>query len=67
MRNQIVTINGKSGEYTGYSFVDGKIIHSFSMYNGSIIRRGSLAGISAIAVPAPAELGGLFNYGCTRP
>lgn len=46
MRNQILTINGKSGEYTGHSLLNGETIHYFSMYDGSVIRRLSLDGIN---------------------
>ena len=66
MQNQIITINGKSGEYTGFSDVAGQTIHFFSMYDGSVIRRTSLEGIN-ITPFASQELGGKFNYGCVRP
>ena len=35
-KNLSVKIDGKAGEYTGYSFITWK--HYFSMYDGSVIR-----------------------------
>ena len=67
MSTQIVTINGKSGEYTGFSRINGEITHYFSMYDGSVIRRTSLDGISVTPFEAPKELGGKHAYGCPRP
>ena len=73
MSNKIVTINGKSGEYTGYSIIEGEIIHSFSMYDGSVIRCSYLnSGIlleelNIDPFEAPEELGGKHAYGCPRP
>lgn len=66
MRNQIVTIDGKKGEYTGFSVINGATIHYFSMYDGSVIRRTSLEGL-AVTPFLSQELGGKFAYGCTRP
>lgn len=66
MNTQIVTINGKSGEYTGFSRIGGVITHYFSMYDGSVVRRASLDGIKVTPFES-TPLGGKFAYGCTRP
>lgn len=39
-KNKVVTINGKRGEYTGFSYVTMK--HHFSMYDSSVIKLGEL-------------------------
>lgn len=60
MKNTIVTIEGNRGEYTGFSRIQGKITHYFSMYDGSVIKLSELPkGITAYE--APASLSG-FNY-----
>lgn len=67
MPTQIVEINGVRGEYTGYSRIKGQIIHYFSMYDGGVIRMESLGRIDVTPFEAPKMLGGVFNYGCTKP
>lgn len=62
MKNSIVTINGKRGEYTGWSRINGAIIHYFSMYDGSIIKCGSLEGILPASHAFEAPVLPTFNY-----
>lgn len=39
-KNTIVTIDGKRGEYTGFSYIT--MQHHFSMYDGSTIKMSEL-------------------------
>ena len=47
-KNIIVTIQGKRGEYTGFSWITMK--HHFSTYDGSIIRLSELETIKLFGV-----------------
>ncbi len=48
MANIIVEINGKSGEYTGFSPIS--CTHNFSMYDGSVVKLSELETIKLFGV-----------------
>lgn len=48
MKNAIATIEGKAGEYTGFSHKTQT--HNFSMYDGSVIKKTILEGIKFYGV-----------------
>jgi len=48
MKNKIVTINGNSGEYTGFSYIT--MCHHFSMYNGSTIKLSEMQTIRLFGI-----------------
>ena len=46
-KNKKVTINGLTGEYTGFSYPG---LHYFSMYNGSVIKLSELEAIRLFGI-----------------
>ncbi len=48
MKNTIVTIRGKRGEYTGFSYIT--MCHHFSMYDGSCIKLSELETIRLFGI-----------------
>ena len=47
-KNKIVSINGKRGEYTGFSYITMK--HHFSMYDGSVIKLSEMETIRLFGI-----------------
>lgn len=45
-KNQRVEIDGKTGEYTGFSYLS--MMHNFSMYDGSVIRLSELQALKKV-------------------
>ncbi len=48
MKNEIVNIDGKRGEYTGFSYIT--MQHYFSMYDGSIKRLSEMEAIRLFGI-----------------